>query len=204
MSRRPQVSAQDPGQVSSKRAPAEPPLRRPIAVRTLSRRQPHAFDLSPEGDEAGAIARFLGLEALRRLRFQGELAPSGDEGWRIEGELSAEVVQNCVVTLEPVAQRIEEAVARNYVPEDAYRPAAEIDIDPDAEDDPDPFDAVIDPGLLAIESLALVLDPYPRAPGVPPADWRAAPPGVSPLAEGDLKPFAKLAVLKDKLGGAEG
>ncbi len=63
---------------------------------------------------------------------------------------------------------------------------------------------MIDPGVLAIESLALVLDPYPRAPGVPPADWQAAPPGVPPLGEGDLKPFAKLAVLKEKLGGGEG
>jgi hypothetical protein len=133
---------------SAQRAPAEPPLRRPIAVRTLSRRQPHPFDLSPEPDEAGAIARFLGLQALRRLRFRGELAPSGAEGWRIDAELSAEVVQSCVVTLEPVVQRIE--------------------------------------------------------PGVPPAEYRAAPPGVSPLAEGDLKPFAKLSVLKDKLGGGEG
>jgi hypothetical protein len=190
--------------VSATRDPADPPLRRPMPVRTLSRRQPHPFDLSPEGNEAAAIARFLGVEALRRRRFRGELAPSGAEGWRIEAQLSAEVVQACVVTLEPVAQRIEETVARDYVPAHEYRPRVEIDIDPDAEDDPDPFDTVIDPGLLAIESLALVLDPYPRAPGVPPAEYRAAPPGVAPLAEGDLKPFAKLAVLKDKLGGGKG
>lgn len=204
MSRRPPVPAPVSARASAHRAPAEPPLRRPIPVRTLSRRQAHPFDLRPEGEEAGDIARFLGLKALRGLRFRGELAPSGDEGWRIEGELSAEVVQSCVVTLEPVGQRIHEEVARDYVPEYAYRPPAEIDIDPDAEDDPDPFDSVIDPGLLAIESLALVLDPYPRAPGVPPAEFRAAPPGVSPLVDGDLKPFAKLAVLKDKLGGGKG
>jgi hypothetical protein len=183
---------------------AEPPLRRPIPVRTLSRGQPRPFDLAPEGDEARAIARFLGLEALRSLRFRGALAPVGAEGWRIEGQLSAEVVQSCVVTLEPVAQRIEEAVIRDYVPEEDYRPPAAIDVDPDAEDDPDPFGSVIDPGLLALEALALVLDPYPRAPGVPPAEFHAAPPGAAPLADGDLKPFAKLAVLKDKLGGKGG
>jgi hypothetical protein len=212
MSRRPPApvsasvspSASPSAPVSARRVPAEPPLRRPIRVRTLSRRQPHPFDLQPEGNEAGAIARFLGLDALRSLRFRGQLAPSGAEGWRVEATLSAEVVQSCVVTLEPVVQRVEEVVAREYVPEDACRPTSEIDIDPDAEDEPDPFDAVIDPGLLAIESLALALDPYPRAPGVPPAEFRAAPPGVSPLAEGDLKPFAKLAVLKEKLRGREG
>jgi hypothetical protein len=63
---------------------------------------------------------------------------------------------------------------------------------------------VIDPGLLAVESLALALDPYPRASGVPRAEYQAAPPGVAPLADDDLKPFAKLAVLKEKLGEAEG
>lgn len=190
--------------VPETRAAAEPPLRRPIPVRTLSRRKPHPFDLSPDRAEADAIARFLGLEALHGLRFRGDLAPTGAENWRIEGQLTAEVVQSCVVTLDPVAQRVEETVARDYVPEEDYRPATEIDLDPDAEDDPDPFGTVIDPGLLAIESLALVLDPYPRAPGVPPAEYRAAPPGVAPLAESDLKPFAKLAVLKEKLGGDKG
>lgn len=186
------------------RAAAEPPFRRPIAVRTLSRKQPLPFDLSPEPEEARAIADFLGLEALGRLRFHGELAPAGAEGWRIEGELSADLVQNCVVTLDPVMQRIEEPVARVYVPEDAYRPPAEIDLEPDAEDEPDPFGSVIDPGQLALEALVLMLDPYPRAADAPPVEYRAGPPGVAPLTDGDLKPFAKLAVLKEKLGGREG
>ncbi len=130
--------------------------------------------------------------------------PARDDGWRIEGRLDAELVQACVVTLEPVSQVVDEPVARDYVPEDEYSPPAELDLDPEAEDDPDPFDAVIDPGQLALESLALTLDPYPRAPGVPPAEYQAAPPGAAPLAESDLKPFAKLSVLKEKLGQGGG
>ena len=204
MSRRSPVPGNGRGTDPTARLVAEPPLRRPIPVGALSRKKPHPFDLSPEGNEAAAIARFLGLEALRSLRFHGELAPSGLEGWRIEGRLRADVVQSCVVTLEPVAQRIEETVTRDYVPEADYRPAPEVDLDPEAEDDPDPFGTAIDPGRLALESLALVLDPYPRAPGVPPAEYRAAPPGVSPLTDADLKPFAKLAALREKLGDDRG
>jgi uncharacterized metal-binding protein YceD (DUF177 family) len=186
------------------RAAAEPPLRRPIAVRRLSRKQPLAFDIAPEPGEAEAVARFLGVVALPRLRFRGELMPAGDDGWRIEGRLGAELVQPCVVTLDPVTQVIDETVARGYVPEDAYSPPAELDLDPDAEDDPDPFGNVIDPGQLALESLALAIDPYPRAPGVPPAEYQAAPPGAAPLSEAGLKPFAKLSVLKDKLDEGRG
>lgn len=183
------------------RAAAAPPFRRPIPVRSLNRKRPQPFDIEPEPDEKPRIARFLGVEALRALRFRGELTPSGDEGWRVEGRLQAELVQGCVVTLAPVTQSIDQPVARDFVPEESWTVPTELDMDPDAEDDPDPFGTTIDPGLLALESLALSLDPYPRAPGVPPAEFRAAPPGVSPLSDSDLKPFAKLAVLKEKLGG---
>jgi hypothetical protein len=170
-------------------------------VRTVSRKRPYPFTISPDREEALAIAQFLGLKALRALRFRGELLPVGEECWRVEGELRAEVVQQCVATLEPVTAVVEEAVAREYVPEAEYRPPAEIDFDPDAEDEPDPFGNAIDPGQLAIESLALVLDPYPRAPGVARVEYLAAPPGATPLSDQNLKPFAKLAVLKDRFGG---
>lgn len=182
-------------------AVAAPPFARPVPVRSLSRKRPLPFDLAPEPSEKPAIARFLGLEGLRALRFRGELMPAAGDGWRVEGRLTAELVQSCVVTLAPVVQTIDEAVARNYVPEEDWQLPAEIDLDPEAEDDPDPFGATIDPGHLAIESLALVLDPYPRAKGVPPARFQAAPPGTAPLEDADLKPFAGLAVLKDKFGG---
>lgn len=182
------------------RTAAPPPFLRAIPVRALTRKRPLPFDIEPEPDEKPRIARFLGVEALRRLRFRGELEPVGDEGWRAEGRLEAELVQSCVVTLAPVPQVIDQTVARDYVPEEAFTLPAELDLDPEAEDDPDPFGTTIDPGLLALESLALVLDPYPRAPGVPPAEFRAAPPGAQPLDDSDLKPFAKLAVLKEKFG----
>jgi hypothetical protein len=182
------------------RAATRPPFLRPIPVRSLSRKRPLPFDIAPEPDEKSAIARFLGLEAVRSLRFHGELAPARDDEWQVEGRLQAEVVQSCVVTLAPVVSAIDEPVLRRYLPEESFALPAEIDLDPEAQDDPDPYGATIDPGLLALESLALTLDPYPRAPGVPPAEFYASPPGTAPSAEADPKPFAKLAVLKEKFG----
>ena len=189
----------------SRRSPApggrlQPPFLRPIPVRSLSRKRPLPFDIAPEPGEKPAIAAFLGLEALRDLRFRGELAPADDDGWRLEGRLQAEIVQNCVVTLAPVTGTIDQPVARDYVPEESFSLSSDMDLDPEAADDPDPFGATVDPGLLALESLALAIDPYPRAPGVPPAKFEATPPGAAPLADPDLKPFAKLAVLKEKFG----
>ena len=182
------------------RAAARPPFLRPIPVRSLSRKRPLPFDIAPEPDEKPAIARFLGLEAVRSLRFRGELVPAGDDEWRVEGRLQAEVVQSCVVTVAPVVGRIDEPVLRRYLREESFALPREIDLDPEAQDDPDPYGATIDPGLLALESMALTLDPYPRAPGVPPAEFHAGPPGAAPHAEADPKPFAKLAVLKEKFG----
>lgn len=196
MSRRP--PARDPRPDAG-----EPPFARPVPVRALSRRKPLPFDLAPEPGEKPAIARFLGLEALRVLRFRGELVPVGAESWRVEGRLTAEIVHACVVTLTPVVQSIDQAVTRDYVPAEALRLPDEIDPDPNAGDDPDPFDTAIDPGLLAIESLALEIDTYPRAPGVPPARFQATPPGAEPLADEALRPFAGLAALKDKPAGGE-
>lgn len=60
-------------------AVASLPFPRPVPARSLSRKRPLPFDIAPEPDEKPAIARFLGLEALRSLRFRGELVPVGQD-----------------------------------------------------------------------------------------------------------------------------
>lgn len=185
---------------SEQDAPPPLPFRRPIPVRTRSRRQPLPFDLIAEPKDKPEIAEFLGLEALRSLRFRGEILPIGEDEWRVEGRLQAEILQICVVTLAPVTNRIEEDIARTYVPEEEFSLPDEIDFDPESEDEPDSYGLSIDLGQLALESLSLALDPYPRAPDAAPVDLEVAPPGAKPLSSEELKPFAKLAVLKEKFG----
>ena len=113
--------------------------------------------------------------------------------------MTADVVQACVATLEPVPARIDEDLVRGFIPEDAYSATLEEDLDPDAEDAPDTFGTVIDLGATALEALALALDPYPRATEASADPVRTAPPGVEPLTDEALRPFAKLAALKEKL-----
>lgn len=175
------------------------PFQRPMTVATLSRGRPNAFDLRPEGEEILKIAAFLRINKVEDLRFKGDLMAEGDDGWRAEGRLTANVTQDCVVTLRPVGQKIDEPVRRQYLPEDQMATMSEVDLDPDSDDDPEAYSDVIDPGQLAIEALALALEPYPRVSDAELDQSRFAPPGIEPLSDDDLKPFAGLAALKEKL-----
>ena len=182
-------------------ATAEPlplPWPHPLRVASLDRSRPTRFDLQADEAARAAIAEHLGLLGIDSLRFRGELAPVGAADWRMTGRLTADVVQECVVTLEPLSGRIDERIGRDFL---ADAGGLSLDLDLDAEDEPDEFTDVIDPGAVAIEALALALDPYPRAPGTDPVDARAAPPGADPLDNAALKPFAGLAALRDKMQG---
>jgi len=81
---------------------------------------------------------------------------------RVTGTLTAHVVQACVVSLEPVAQVVEESFDLTFSPA-MENAAGEIDIDLSLDDPPDPiYDGHIDLGEIVAEHLALTLDPFPR------------------------------------------
>lgn len=170
-----------------------------LPVHKISRAKPRSLDFQPDGKALAAVAEFLGLEDLSHWRIKGKLIATKGDGWRLEARMTADVVQACVATLEPVPARIDEDLVRRFVPEDAFSTAPEEDLDPDSEDAPDTFGAEIDLGAAALEALALALDPYPRAADAGADPVRTAPPGVEPLTDEALRPFAKLAALKEKL-----
>ena len=113
------------------------------------------------------------------LRRQGTVVTA-------DGVLEAEVVQNCVVSLEPVAQRIQDRFTVHFVPEG--REDADDD-DPESPDEIPYQGGTIDLGEAAAEQLALSLDPYPRCP-----DAELDPAALDP----DPAPFASLAMLRPK------
>lgn len=180
-------------------APAAP-LARPVAVGRLSRRQPTPFRIEAEAAERAALADFLGVARVDRLSFEGVIAPAGTEGWQVSGRLVAALEQTCVVSLAPVPVRHDAELERLYLPEAATPPVREVIVAPDEADEPDLFTTSIDPVALALESLALMLDPYPRAEGAELGRAAFAPPGVAPIDDEELRPFAGLAALKRRLG----
>lgn len=179
------------------RSPVNPEFPRVIEIQRLRGVEDFAFDLSPTPEEAAALARLMEARAVRKLRFRGRLFHAPESAWRLEGELGATVVQTCVVTLEPVTTRIDAPVRRLFSPHAA--PATEIDFEAEEEDEAEPLGPSIDLGLVAIEALALALPAYPRLDGAELGPLaRSAPPGVAPLADADLQPFAALAALRDR------
>lgn len=171
-----------------------PEFARVLGVASLRRTPDYAFDIAPTGEEAAGLARLLGADEVRRLRFAGTLRPEAG-GWALDGRLDATVIQPCVVTLEPVTSRIVIAVRRRFLPA-VTPPVAAVDVLPDADDDDvEPLGDRIDLGLVAIEALALALPAYPRR------EDAALDRSAFTEGEGDAKPFAALAGLRDRLGG---
>lgn len=176
-----------------------PEFARVLALRQIRDVDSFDFDISPTASEATALARLLGAQAVRKLRFAGRLTPLAAGGWRLEAELGATVVQTCVVTLEPVSTRIDQPVRRSFLPQAAVQ-AAELVLDPDEDDEVEPLGERIDLGLIATEALALALPAYPRKAGVA----FGGPASVGHADDTDdptRKPFAALAALRGKLDG---
>ena len=176
------------------------PERRHLRLADLSERRPTAFLLEPDAEERARLAAELGLSALRKLRFDGELRPRGKRDWDLAGRLGATVVQPCVVTLEPVTTRIEEAVARSFVADlPAPPPGAEVEMPED--DTVEPLPDTLDLGRVMTEALVLALPLYPRSEGAGLDEAIYTEPGKTAMSDEATKPFAALSRLRDRLDG---
>ena len=191
------VTMRDPK--ADKQAPA--PWQVPVAIEDVAETGRH-FELVADTDVRAAVARLAGLRDVPRLQANFDVTRHGADGLHVSGHVSATVGQTCVVTLEPLANEIEEDIDLLFAPPPPplARKAGE---DEAAEkrserperrwNEPEPLaGGVVDLGALATEFLILGLDPYPRKPGAvfePPQEVKPDP-----------GPFAALAGLKDRDG----
>ena len=125
--------------------------------------------LSPDAGEREAIAAFLELTSIEALTVTLRALPFRG-GVRVEGRLIADIVQPSVVSLEPVSQSIDEPIDRIFLPGAdktfAEAAGAETFVDLAGDDIPDRYEGGdADLSDLIIETLALAVDPYPRAEG---------------------------------------
>ena len=180
------------------------PFRRPMAVAELRRDAEIPLRIAAEPDELAELARYLDVIRIDRLTLAGFISPAEGGGWRVRGRLVAKLEQACVVSLAPVRSRRDAEIERLYLPADQFVAEPEVQFSHDDQDAPDTFTDSIDPAQLAVESLALMIDPYPRAGSAEMERRDFAAPGVTPLTDESSRPFAGPAVLKPGSGGTEG
>ena len=116
-------------------------------------------------DERRALARRFGIVSLDALSARVVLRRTsvGDVG--VSARVVARVVQECVVTLDPVGSEIDEEVALLFRPV-AEETLAERTVVIPADEDFEPFvGELLDIGEMVAVELALRLDPFPRSPG---------------------------------------
>jgi hypothetical protein len=146
--------------------------------------------IAATAEERAVLARRFGLRRLDRLEARLRVVPEA-AGARVSGTLLADLVQACVATDEDVPASLERPFAIRFVRglDDGAGSgdAIEVDVEMSDEDcDVLPLeDERIDLGEAVAQTLALNLDPYPRAPG---ADAALRAMGV--LSEQDAGPMA--------------
>lgn len=171
----------------------EPEFSRTVRTDTIGA-TPRSMHLEANEGERAALARRFGLAALDRLEAEISLSRPNRE-IVAGGRIAAEVTQSCVVTDADVPGAIDEAFAVRFrTGGEARGGEEEVELG-EEELDVVFFDgATIDVGEVVAQTLALNLDPYPRAPEAAEALREA---GV--IDEAAAGPFGALAGLKDKL-----
>ena len=171
-----------------------PEFSRPVRIDTLGEGNRSIAIEADEGERAALAARF-GLLSLASLTAEAELRREGDV-IIAEGRLRATAEQACVASGAPVPASVDEPFSLRFVPEGDIEEGTEIELDAEDWDTIDYSGGAIDLGEAAAETLALSLDPFPRA-----ADADAVLREAGVLSEDEVVtgPFAALQGLKDKL-----
>src|SRR5262249_8084669 len=150
--------------------------------------------VAAQGDDLARIAHWAEVRVVEDFAATVALKRQSATRFTLDADLVADVVQDCVVTLEPVKSRIEKHVHRELHLAEHVRlkPHETVPLGPGAGDDevPEEIDS-LEYALAAplLEEFALAIDPYPRAPGAA----FAAPDAAEVRRE---NPFAVLKSLK--------
>jgi hypothetical protein len=154
---------------------------------------PVVIDADPK--QRAKLAEQHGLVSVGRYRAELLVTSWKRNGVKVSGTVEADIVQECVVMLEPIEARICEEVSAVYLPDDSklgragFHGGGEILLDAEGPDSPETFSGdTIDVGALAEEFFELAIDPYPRKPGADLMQVEDVDPPDSP--------FARLSVLK--------
>lgn len=170
-----------------------PEFPRPVRLDTLGE-LPREMKVAADAGERAALARRFRIVAVERLEADAMLTRIGD-AIEASGRIMAQVTQACVASGEDVPQSIDEPFTIRFVPEaEGEGGDEEIELDESALDEVGYSGGSVDLGEAVAQTLALALDPYPRAP-----DADAAMKAAGVKAEGEEDRAGPLAGLRDLL-----
>jgi len=142
----------------------------------------HAITRTLSEEERTWLAEHAGIEGVSALSAKGLVKPWAN-GIEADITFKADVVQACVVTLDPVPDHIESTFTRRYLPGPHEEESGEIELSLDEEEPPEPLAGdTIDLGPALAEELILALNPYPRVPGAAVPEQARDTAGASPFA----------------------
>ena len=171
----------------------EPPLQRFFELGGLSQAGAEVT-VKAKADELPGLAKWGGVDSVNRFTATVGVRRLSQSRFNFEADLTVDVVQSCVVTLEPVESRISRHIIRELqlAPRLPQAEAGELTLAAGDDDVPEMI-ASLDYDLAAplLEEYVLAIDPYPRKAGVA-FDLPAAP------EPPQSSPFAILKVLKDR------
>lgn len=145
-----------------------PEFSRLIAIEGITPDKTRTEVIEATEEECAALAARFGLRHLSNLKGTVNIRRiSGSDMIKIDGKISADVVQACVVSLQDVHGRVD-STFDTYFTQNAGTPRDEIEftLEDDLEAAEIVVNGMIDMGEVVAQYLSLELDPYPRAPGV--------------------------------------
>jgi uncharacterized metal-binding protein YceD (DUF177 family) len=171
----------------------EPPLQHIYDLGDLSQAGAEVT-VAAAPDDLPALAHWAGVDSVKRFAAEVDLRRLSQSRFNYEADLTADIVQSCVVTLEPVETRISRHITRelHLAPRLPKDEVGELTLAAGDDDVPETIQS-LDYDLAAplLEEFVLAIDPYPRKAGV------AFDPPIEPEAP-QSSPFAVLKALKDR------
>ena len=169
----------------------------------INQSKPFDFHLILSNQKVAELVKRLDLLSMKKVSLIGILSPLSINEWSLKAELRATVKQKCVISFKPVRTIVCETIIRIFSPAASQNTPK---VDDDDGTSPVMFDDTlhelndyIDLDEIIFEELNLILPLYPKIEGAELGSYSVTEPGAKPLTEENIKPFAQLSKLKDKL-----
>ena len=168
----------------------------------INQSKPFDFHLTLSNQKVAVLFKRLDLLSIKKVSLVGILSPLSFDKWSLKAELRATVKQKCVISFKPVKTIVCEPINRTFSPS-ALQNTFESDDDGTSpvifDDTLHELNDYIDLAEIILEELTLILPLYPKIKGAELGSYCVTEPGAKPLTEENMKPFAQLSELKDKL-----